>query len=43
VLYRSGMRLQEATDEIARLAQTQPELEIFLNFLTHESRRSIIR
>ena len=43
VLYRSGMRLQEATDEIARLAQTQPELEIFLNFLTLESRRSIIR
>lgn len=43
VLYRSGMRLQEATDEIARLAETQPELQIFLDFLTHESRRSIIR
>lgn len=43
VLYRSGMRLQEATDEIARLAETQPELKIFLDFLTHESRRSIIR
>ncbi len=43
LLYRSGMRLQEATDEIAKLAETQPELQIFLNFLTHESRRSIIR
>ncbi|MCJ7557030.1 MAG: acyl-ACP--UDP-N-acetylglucosamine O-acyltransferase [Gammaproteobacteria bacterium] len=43
VLYRSGMRLQEATEEIARLSETQPELKIFLDFLTDQSRRSIIR
>lgn len=43
VLYRSGMRLQEATEEIARLSETQPELKIFLDFLTDQSQRSIIR
>lgn len=43
VLYRSGMRLQEATDEIARLTETQPELKIFLDFLIDQSRRSILR
>jgi UDP-N-acetylglucosamine acyltransferase len=43
VLYRSGMRLQEATEEIARLAETQPELKIFLDFLIDQSRRSILR
>lgn len=43
VLYRSGMRLQEATEEIARLSETQSELTIFLDFLTDQSRRSIIR
>ena len=43
VLYRSGMRLQEATEEIARLTETQPELKIFLDFLVDESRRSILR
>ena len=43
VLYRSGMRLQEATEEIARLTETQPELKIFLHFLLDESRRSILR
>jgi UDP-N-acetylglucosamine acyltransferase len=43
VLYRSGILLQDAIEEIAGLAQTQPELKIFLEFLTNESRRSIIR
>jgi len=43
LLYRSGMRLQQAIEEIGVLAQTQPELKILLDFLTHESRRSIIR
>jgi UDP-N-acetylglucosamine acyltransferase len=43
VLYRSGILLQEATEEIARLSQTQPEIQIMLDFLTNESRRSIIR
>jgi len=43
LLYRSGLRLQQAIEEIGALAETQPELQIFLEFLTHESRRSIIR
>jgi len=37
------LRLQQAVEEIGVLAGTQPELKILLEFLTHESRRSIIR
>jgi len=42
VLYRSGRLLTEATEELARLAATQPEVQPFLDLLAISS-RSIIR
>jgi UDP-N-acetylglucosamine acyltransferase len=42
VLYRSGLRLAEATEELARLAREQPELQPYLDLLA-ASTRSIIR
>ena len=42
LLYRSGLRLEEAREKIAELATEQPELSIFAVFL-ESSERSIIR
>lgn len=42
LLYRSGLRLDEAREKIAELATSQPELAIFAEFLDN-SERSIIR
>ncbi|MEJ2139592.1 MAG: acyl-ACP--UDP-N-acetylglucosamine O-acyltransferase [Gammaproteobacteria bacterium] len=42
LLYRSGLRLEEAREKIAELAQQQPELTIFATFL-EPSERSILR
>jgi UDP-N-acetylglucosamine acyltransferase len=42
LLYRSGLRLDEAREKIAELAASQPELAIFAEFLDN-SERSIIR
>jgi UDP-N-acetylglucosamine acyltransferase len=42
LLYRSGLRLEEAREKIAELAIEQPELSIFAVFL-ESSERSIIR
>jgi len=42
VLYRSGLKLAEATVELRRLAQLQPELQPFLDFLPRVT-RSLIR
>ena len=42
VLYRSGLKLAQATVELRRLAQLQPELQPFLDFLPRVT-RSLIR
>jgi len=42
LLYRSGLRLEEAREKIAELAEDKPELELFERFFS-ESTRSIIR
>lgn len=42
VLYRSGLRLPEATVELERLAAAHPELQAFVDFLPRAS-RSIVR
>jgi len=42
VLYRSGLKLTEATEKLKELAQTQPELQIFVDFI-ERSQRGIAR
>ncbi|MEW6648338.1 MAG: acyl-ACP--UDP-N-acetylglucosamine O-acyltransferase [Pseudomonadota bacterium] len=42
VLYRTGLPLEEATVRLKEMAQTCPELKIFVDFLDN-SKRSIIR
>ena len=42
VLYRSGLKLEEATEQLKALAQTQPEIEPFVVFL-ERSQRGIAR
>lgn len=42
VLYRSGLKLTEATEKLKELALTQPELQIFVDFIEH-SQRGIAR
>ena len=42
VLYRSGLRLAEATEQLGELARTQPEVQPFLDFLPTVT-RSIVR
>jgi UDP-N-acetylglucosamine acyltransferase len=42
VLYRSGLKLAEATAELERLAQEQPELKPYVDFLPRVT-RSLIR
>jgi len=42
VLYRSGLRLTEATAELRKLAAERPEVQPFVEFLQH-STRSIVR
>jgi UDP-N-acetylglucosamine acyltransferase len=43
MLYRSGMRLEEACEQILDIAKEQPELEIFGDFLAKVATRSIVR
>jgi UDP-N-acetylglucosamine acyltransferase len=38
IVYRQGKRKEEATDEVAELARTQPELELFLDSLRNSER-----
>jgi len=42
ILYRSGLKLSEATARLAELAQTQPEIQPFVDFLG-KATRSIVR
>jgi len=42
VLYRSGLKLAEATEKLKELAQTQPEVQPFVDFLPRVT-RSIVR
>jgi acyl-[acyl carrier protein]--UDP-N-acetylglucosamine O-acyltransferase len=42
LLYRSGLRLEDARDKIGELADEQPELQLFCEFF-ELSKRSIIR
>lgn len=42
VLYRDGLKLEEASQELARLAKDQPELRLFTDFLPTVT-RSIVR
>ena len=42
LLYRSGLKLAEALAQLAALAQEQPELRLFVEFLP-QSTRSIVR
>ena len=42
VLYRSGLKLAEATEKLQELAQTQPEVQPFVDFLPRVT-RSIVR
>jgi len=42
VLYRSGLKLAEATQRLAELAETQPEVGAFVDFLGRAT-RSIVR
>ena len=39
VLYRSGMKLAEATEELTDASSTQPELEPFVEFLNDSTPR----
>jgi UDP-N-acetylglucosamine acyltransferase len=43
MLYRSGMRLEEATEQIQVISEDQPELKIFGDFLSKVATRSIVR
>jgi UDP-N-acetylglucosamine acyltransferase len=43
LLYRSGLKLEEARVAISERVQACPELEVLLEFLRNTSRRSIIR
>lgn len=38
VLYRSGLRLEEATQQLRTLAETQPELKLIVEFLDRSQR-----
>ena len=42
VLYRSGLKLQAAVEELERAAETQAEIRPFVEFIKHSS-RSIVR
>jgi UDP-N-acetylglucosamine acyltransferase len=42
VLYRSGLKLQEAVAQLEKAATTQPEIAPFVEFIKHSS-RSIVR
>ena len=42
ILYKSGLRLEEARAKLVEAAQTQPEIQLFVDFLDL-SRRGIIR
>ena len=42
VLYRSGLKLTEATEQLKELAQTQPEVQVIVEFL-ERSERGIAR
>lgn len=42
VLYRSGLKLAEATEQLEELARTQPEVQAFVDFLPTVT-RSIVR
>lgn len=42
VLYRSGLKLAEATEELTRLGASQPEVQAFVDFLPRVT-RSLIR
>lgn len=42
VLYRSGLKLAEATEQLRELARTQPEVQAFVDFLPTVT-RSIVR
>jgi UDP-N-acetylglucosamine acyltransferase len=42
VLYRSGLKLAEATEKLTELAHTQPEVQPFVDFLARVT-RSIVR
>jgi UDP-N-acetylglucosamine acyltransferase len=42
VLYRSGLKLVEATEQLTELAKTQPEIKLFVEFLAR-SQRGIAR
>ncbi len=42
LLYRSGLKLAEATEQLAALAQEQPEIKLITEFLP-QSTRSIVR
>jgi len=42
VLYRSGLKLAEATEQLTEIAQTQPEIKPFVEFLAR-SQRGIAR
>jgi UDP-N-acetylglucosamine acyltransferase len=42
VLYRSGLKLQEALQELERAASAQPEVQPFVNFIKRSS-RSLVR
>ncbi len=42
VLYRSGLKLDEAAEKLAQLAKEQPEVQLIVDFLA-QSTRSIVR
>ena len=42
VLYRSGLKLDEAAQKLAQLAREQPEVQLIVDFLA-QSTRSIVR
>lgn len=42
LLYKSGLKLSEATEKLAEVAKEQPELDIMIDFLKN-SNRSILR
>lgn len=43
VLYRQGNMLEEAKQVLAELAQQQPEVQLFIDFLQRRSTRGIVR
>jgi len=42
VLYRSGLKLEAATEELERAAETQAEIQPFVEFIKRSS-RSLVR